>query len=88
VRRPERRTNQRKGGSVKLIREAIQAGRFVRGSFWDSGGKLREGERDLEALMLGRGERCRSSRKRGRVAGSGEKGILESSWSEASAVWR
>ncbi len=84
--RKEGRTNQGEGGAVKLIREAVQARGFVRGGFWDSGSGREKGTSRLSCWA---GERWgRLSKKRWKVAELGEKGIPESTESEASAVWR
>jgi hypothetical protein len=65
VRRPEdnrvlrvarRWAHQGEGGMVELIRDAIQARGLIRGGILHRGGELWEGERDLEAIMSGRGE--------------------------------
>jgi hypothetical protein len=59
--------NQGEGGSVKFIGEAIQARGLIWGRFLDSGGELREGEGNLKAFTLGRGETGQANQKTRKV---------------------
>jgi hypothetical protein len=86
----EGRANQRKSGAIELVREAIKARGLVWGCLLDGGGELRH-RKGVSRLSRWAGERQgRPSKKRGKVAGSGEKGVPESTGSEASAAaaWR
>jgi hypothetical protein len=78
------RANQRKGGAVELVREAIKAKGLVWGRLLDGGGELRHGEGGLKAVTLGRGKAGQAIQET--WEGGGVRG--ERSEASAAAAWR
>ncbi len=74
------RANEGQGGTVKFVRQAIEARGFVWGGLGDSSLQLSEGEGDLEAITLFWGELGQVVKELGEDTEIRSKGVTAVDW--------